>query len=414
MSPVERYLHELWAVMLDLSPALLFGLLLAGLLRVFFPDRLVRAHLSRPTLDSSMRAALIGVPMPLCSCGVVPAAIGLRKQGASPGATTSFLISTPQTGVDSVLVSAAFLGWPFALFKVGAAFVTGVVGGWLADRVALRDADAGDAGVRAQPWRAQGNRALAALRYALFDILGAIDLWLIVGILLAALITTLVPVGALDTIGWTQGIGGMLLVLAIAVPLYVCTTASVPIAASLIAAGMPAGTALVFLMAGPATNVATIGIVYRTLGARLLGVYLATVVIGSVALGMGFDFVLGDADAGAAAHVHTGRAWWEVASAVLLIGLLLFLSLRRLAARRSAVVGTGSAGAGLTLRVDGMTCAHCAASVKAALEEVDGVQRADVDLGSGIVEVRGGALRRELLDAAVSRAGFTPLDSAGH
>ena len=127
----DGYLTELWIVLLELSPALILGLLLAGVLRVYFPDGLVRAHLSQPTLGSAVRAALIGVPMPLCSCGVVPTAIGLRNQGASKGATTSFLISTPQTGVDSVLVSAAFLGWPFALFKVVAAFVTGWrVVGW--------------------------------------------------------------------------------------------------------------------------------------------------------------------------------------------------------------------------------------------------------------------------------------------
>ena len=409
---LERYVNELWIVMLDLSAALLLGLLLAGLLRVFFPDRLVRAHLSRPSLGSAVRAALIGVPMPLCSCGVVPTAIGLHNQGASKGATTSFLISTPQTGVDSVLVSAAFLGWPFALFKVVAAFVTGVLGGWLADRVAARAGLNDDAGEQGQSWRVEGSRWIAALRYAVFDILGAIDLWLIVGILLAAVITTLVPTGSLQDIAWTQGLGGMLLVLAISLPLYVCTTSSVPIAASLIAAGMPAGTALVFLMAGPATNIATIGIVYRTLGGPLLGVYLGTVTIASIGFGMGFDFVLGDTGGAVAAHDHADRAWWEVASALVLIGLLLYLSLRRLQARRRA--DSSAAGdEGMTLQVGGMTCTHCAATLKAALEEVEEVEQVDVDLGSGIVQVRGGALRRELLAAAVTRAGFTPLESAG-
>ena len=409
---LERYFNELWIVMLDLSAALLLGLLLAGLLRVFFPDRLVRAHLSRPTLGSSVRAALIGVPMPLCSCGVVPTAIGLHNQGASKGATTSFLISTPQTGVDSVLVSAAFLGWPFALFKVVAAFVTGVFGGWLADRVAARAGLDDDVGEQGQPWRAEGRRWLAAVRYALFDILGAIDLWLIAGILLAALITTLVPTGSLHDIAWTQGLGGMLLVLAISLPLYVCTTSSVPIAASLIAAGMPAGTALVFLMAGPATNIATIGIVYRTLGGPLLGVYLGTVIIASIGFGLGFDFVLGGAGGAVAAHAHADRAWWEIASALVLIGLLAFLSLRRLQARRSGAQPVDG-DRGMTLQVEGMTCPHCAATVKATLEEVDEVEQVVVDLGSGVVQVRGGQLRRDLLTAAVTRAGFTPLEPAG-
>jgi hypothetical protein len=403
---LERYLDELWTVLLDLSPALLAGLLLAGLLRVYLPDRLIRAHLSRPSLGSAVRAALIGVPMPLCSCGVVPTAMGLHKQGASRGATMSFLISTPSTGVDSVLVSAAFLGWPFAIFKVGAAFVTGVFGGWLTNRVTRRERTDSPDAEQGQPYAVKGSRMRAALRYALFDILGAIDLWLIGGILLAALITTLIPTGSLEDIAWTQGLGGMLLVLAIALPLYVCNTASVPIAASLIAAGMPTGTALVFLMAGPATNIATIGIVYRTLGARLLAVYLGTVIVASIGFGMTFDFVIGSQAPGAEAHVHGGAAWWQVVSAALLLALLVYLLARRVGSRKPVIDAQPSAH-DITLHVSGMTCPHCASSVKAALESVDAVDEAVVDFGSGIVKVQGGRLRRDLLAAAITRAGFT-------
>lgn len=403
---LERYLEELWTVLLDLSPALLAGLLLAGLLRVYLPDRLIRAHLSRPNFGSAVRAALVGVPMPLCSCGVVPTAMGLHKQGASRGATMSFLISTPSTGVDSVLVSAAFLGWPFAVFKVGAAFVTGVFGGWLTNRVTRREQIDDPDAVQGQPYAIKGSRIRAALHYALFDILGAIDLWLIGGILLAALITTLIPTGSLEEIAWTQGLGGMLLVLAIALPLYVCTTASVPIAASLIAAGMPAGTALVFLMAGPATNIATIGIVYRTLGARLLAVYLGTVIVASIGFGMTFDFVIGTQAPGAETHVHAGAAWWQVVSALLLLVLLGYLMARR-AGRRPPLTDESAAENDITLHVSGMTCSHCASSVKAALESVDAVDEAVVDLGSGIVRVQGGKLRRDLLASAITRAGFT-------
>jgi uncharacterized membrane protein YraQ (UPF0718 family)/copper chaperone CopZ len=370
---------------------------------------MIRAHLSRPNFGSAIRAALIGVPMPLCSCGVVPTAMGLHKQGASRGATMSFLISTPSTGVDSVLVSAAFLGWPFALFKVGAAFVTGVFGGWLTNWVTRRDRVNGQDAEQSQPYTVKGNRMLAALRYAVFDILGAIDLWLIGGILLAALITTLIPTGSLADIAWTQGLGGMLLVLAIALPLYVCNTASVPIAASLIAAGMPTGTALVFLMAGPATNIATMGIVFRTLGARLLAVYLGTVIVASIGFGMTFDFVIGSQAVSNPPHAHEGAAWWQVLSAAILIGLLAYLLARRFGKRQAG--GDITPGAhDIALQVSGMTCPNCASSVKSALEAVDDVDAAIVDFGSGIVRVQGGKLRRELLHAAVTRAGFSVVD----
>lgn len=402
---VERYLTELWGMLLELSAPLLAGLLLAGLLREFFPARLVRAHLSQPGFLSAVRAALIGVPMPLCSCGVVPAAIALRNQGASRGATTSFLISTPQTGVDSILVSASFLGWPFALFKVVAAFVTGVVGGWLADRV-TPPSDGVDADKeQGQDVADKGNRLLAALRYAMFDILAAIDLWLMVGLLLAALITTLLPDGTLQQIEWTQGLSGMLLVLAISLPLYVCTTSSVPIAASLIAAGMPTGTALVFLMAGPATNIATLGVVYRALGGRLLAVYLGTVIVASIGFGMGFDFVLGDPAARSIAmHDHMEPGWWELGSAFVLLCLLCYLAGRRFYTWFKA--SPSGAEADMTLLVDGMTCPHCAATVKKTLEAIDQVDQAVIDLGGGIVRIQGHRLQRDLLAAAITKAGY--------
>lgn len=414
---LETYFNALWSILLDLSPALLAGLLLAGLLRVFFPDRLVRAHLARPGFGSTLRAALIGVPMPLCSCGVIPTAIGLRNQGASKGATTSFMISTPQTGVDSILVVGTFLGWPFAAFKVVAAFVTGIIGGTLVNRFTRHtDSDTADA-EQGDHWRTTDNRLLAAVRYAVFDILGAIDLWLIVGILLAAGVSAAVPPDYLRDVAWTQGIGGMLLVLAIALPLYVCTTSSVPIAASLIAAGMPLGSALVFLMAGPATNVATIGAVYRALGLRVLLIYLGTVVVSSVTFGMTFDFLLGEAAGDPVLHQHQTGAWWEIGAALLLIALMAYLMVRRLAARGAGTVAAGGGeeaarpDTGLTLQVEGMTCQHCVANVRNALQSVEQVDGVVADLGSGSVRVSGQHLDRASLAAAVHRAGYRVVDA---
>lgn len=402
-----EFLQELWQILLDLSAALLAGLLLAGILRVFLPQGLVHAHLSQSSLGSTVRAALIGVPMPLCSCGVVPTAIGLRQQGASKGATTSFLISTPQTGVDSVLVSASFLGWPFALFKVIAAFVTGVLGGWLVNRFGRGESDADPSDSQGETFAVSGNPVVAVARYAVFDLLAAIDLWLIAGILAAAVISTAVPPDFFQGAAWAQGLTGMLLVLAVALPLYVCTTGSVPIAASLIAAGMPAGSALVFLMAGPATNVATIGAVYRSLGGRVLALYLGTVVVASIGFGLGFEFVLADLGPAIAAEHHMAPRWWEVASAWLLLALLAFLVVRRLYRRATALRGlTADAAPGLTLAVTGMSCQHCVGRVKQILEDFEQVECADPDLTSGLVRIQGTALDKQTLAAAVTRAGY--------
>ncbi len=396
------YLTDLWQILLELSPSLLLGLFIAGLMHVYLPVDFIYRGLNRPNLASVVRASLLGVPLPLCSCGVIPTALGLRRDGASPGATSAFLISTPQTGVDSILVSAAFLGWPFAIFKVVAAFITGLVGGALTNRW-VKDGD--DRRFAHQSEDAQRRREglVGAARYALVDLLGAIDLWLIAGVLAAALLTTLTPPDFFAGQAWSQGMLGMLVVLAISLPLYVCTTASVPIAASLIAAGLPAGSALVFLMAGPATNLATIGAVYRTLGGRVLGIYLGTVIGMSLGLALVFDALWSISVTVAGTHEH-GSGWLGTLSALILIGLLGWLMLRRLRAWRAPEPEAGRGE--LLLEVDGMTCQHCVASVRKALEQVDGVEAATPDLGSGRVLVRGGHLDAGSLAGAVEAVGF--------
>lgn len=414
---ITSFPAALWQILLELSPSLLLGLFIAGLVHVYVPAAAIHKRLSRPDLASTVRASLLGVPLPLCSCGVIPTALGLSKSGASKGATTSFMISTPQTGVDSILVSAAFLGWPFALFKVVAAFVTGVLGGVLVNRFTRSQHATGAEGQTALNVPGSDRGLAGAVRYAVFDLLAAIDHWLIAGVLVAALITALVPGDFFTGQAWAQGFAGMLVVLVISLPLYVCTTASVPIAASLIAAGMPAGSALVFLMAGPATNVATIGAVFRTLGGVVLGLYLGTVVVMSLGFGLLFDQVLTAAPVLDAAHDH-GGGWLATLSALALLGLLGLLQWRRWQARGSAADAAALGGAAdgspdgspdgnLVLHVQGMSCQHCVGSVKRSLEAMDTVTAATPDLGSGRVRIQGGGFAVPELVQAVEAAGFT-------
>jgi hypothetical protein len=417
MTLLANFFHEVWQVMLDLSPSLLLGLFIAGLMHVYLPQGLVRRGLNRPDLRSVTRASLVGVPLPLCSCGVIPTALGLRREGASKGATTAFMISTPQTGVDSILVSASFLGWPFALFKLAAAFVTGLIGGALVNRLTPDHENGAAPACAGEDDAAPRGGLKGAVRFAVFDLLAAIDLWLIAGVLVAALITTLLPADYLAEQGWTQGIGGMLLVLAISIPLYVCTTGSVPIAASLIAAGMPTGSALVFLMAGPATNVATLGAVYRTLGSAVLGVYLGVVIVMSILFGLAFDSLLQVMPEPVEAHRH-GIDWVATLSAVALTLLLGFLLARRLRQRTAgspspAREGAPEGGQALTLAVEGMSCGHCVANVKKTLEGLDAVLEADPDLASGLVRVRGAGLDEKTLAEAVERAGYRVRERGG-
>lgn len=420
MAFIFSYPLEVWRILLELAPSLLIGLMIAGLIHVLVPDGAIRRGLSGADLRSVVRASLVGVPLPLCSCGVIPTALGLRREGASRGAATAFMISTPQTGVDSILVTASFLGWPFAIFKLVAAFVTGVVGGVLVNKAVPEDAP-GQEAQKATSTPVAGTvwgRVRELFRYAIFDLLGAIHVWLLIGVLVAALITTFTPPDLFIGQRWAEGIVGMLVMLAISLPLYVCTTASVPIAASLIAAGLPAGSALVFLMAGPATNVATIGAVYRTLGGVVLSLYLGTVILMSLGFGLMFDQLLSTTPTQVldqAQHAHHTSAL-AVLSALVLVALLAMLFLRDdrirelIGWRTGPVAASGDPAtaeqADTIMTVKGMTCGHCVATVKRALESLDQVDEATPDLATGRVLVRGRAIETGLLSQAVEASGF--------
>lgn len=336
-----------------------------------------------------LKAVGIGVPLPLCSCGVIPAGLGLKKDGASDGACIAFLISTPQTGVDSILVSGSFLGWPFALFKVVVAAVTGIVGGWLvdamtADRNGEHESPAADA---AAP-RPRGVRELVAHG---LDIIRSIWLWLVFGVAVSAAINVFVPASYLSGLGSLGILPSAVAALAISIPLYVCATASVPIAAALVAGGLPTGAALVFLIAGPATNVATIGAVYRRFGGRVLAAYLAVIVAGSVLGAMAFEmFLSGTVLQATADHHHDGHPWWAQASGLVLLGLFAWFAaadVHRWWRRRTA--GIAAPQIELKVAVQGMRCANCVAHVERALQKLAGVESYAVRLEPGEAVVRG-------------------------
>lgn len=323
MDLVHKFALALGQVFLELSPWLMFGLLLAGVLHVLLPTGFIARHLGGRRFVNVFKAVAVGVPLPLCSCGVIPTAIGLKRDGASDGAATGFLISTPQTGVDSILVSATFLGWPFAIFKVLSALISGLIGGLLVNAFDGRDGADTVAGP-VVPTNAPGNSQRhwsEIITFGLIKLLRDIYRWLIVGIVVAALISTFIPAGRLETMAWTQGLAGMLIMLVVSLPMYVCATASVPMAASLVVAGMSPGAALVLLMAGPTTNVATIGTIYRSFGKKVLAVYLGTVIVMSISMGMLFDGLLADVPA-ATEHMHTLPGWLQIVAA-LALGILM-------------------------------------------------------------------------------------------
>lgn len=417
MNILYTYLENVWAVLQELGPWLLFGTLVAGLLHVFMPPNFVRKHLGQGNWRNVIKASLLGVPMPLCSCGVIPAAIGLRKEGASNGAATGFLISTPQTGVDSITVSAVFLGIPFACFKVVSAFITGIVGGVLVNvfepSASLSQgptSDKSESGKDRDDYRGVWQRGRELFNFAVMDLLYGIWKWILIGVLISAAISTFVPQGALAGQAWASGIAGMLVMLLISLPLYVCATASVPIAASLVVAGMPTGAALVFLMAGPATNIATLGAVSSEFGKRITVIYIVVIATLSVLFGWLFDTLMGGyfrpQEVG---HEHLG--WLGPAGAGVLLGLFVFFLFRdikfwRWERAQQKVTGEERS----QLQIEGMTCEGCVKNVRLAAAAQHGVQKVDVDLKTGKVTVHGHGFHPENIREAVEEAGYKVTD----
>lgn len=388
----------LWATLVELAPWLLLGSAIAGAVHVLLPPGFVRQHLGGR--GGVAKAVALGVPMPLCSCGVIPTGIGLKREGASDGASVAFIVSTPQTGVDSILVSAGMLGWPFALLKVAAAVVTGLVAGWTVDALSSST----DVELEPEPVVEQAPSLQRAIAYA-DELLRSIWGWLVFGVVVSAALQVMVSPGALSAS--VAGLGALagLAVLALSLPLYVCATASVPIAAGLLHAGLPPSAALVFLLAGPASNLATMGAIRGAFGGRVLAVYLATVAIGALGFGWLFDAVLPAMGAHGAAHAEGGVL--SIVAAVALLGMLLRYAfedvqgwMRRTGAQEDVTTELG---------VDGLTCQGCARKLDRFVCEVDGVQSTEVSVDDGRLVVFGAANLDAVVDA-VQRAGFRPVE----
>ena len=251
-----EFIYSLINMLAEMAPYLLLGFLVAGVLYAFVPGEFYRKHLSRPGAWAVIKAALIGVPLPLCSCGVLPTAVSLRRNGASRGASTSFLIATPQTGIDSIAATYSLLGPAFAIIRPVAALVTAFIGGMLVNRedtscdvtadkeVDTIDAPASDSFI---------GKIRDALRYGFVEMVQNIGKWLIIGLVIAATITVFVPDGFF-TFFADYPLLSMIAVVIVAVPMYVCSTGSIPIALSLMLKGLSPGAAFVLLMAGPAAN----------------------------------------------------------------------------------------------------------------------------------------------------------------
>mgnify|MGYP001089414809 CR=1 FL=1 len=415
MELVSKFFITLWDLTIEMAPYLLLGFLIAGLLNGVFSKDWLQRKMGKPGWGSSVKAALLGIPLPLCSCGVIPTGVSFHKQGASKGATSSFLISTPQTGVDSILVTYSLMGWAFAIVRPIVAFVTGVLGGIWADQ---DQKDAKTAAAEAPSCSDCSDDQPAAeqhwfdriFKYAFVTFLQDISRWLILGLVLATLITIFVP----DTL-FTEYLSrpwlNMLIVLAASVPLYVCATASVPIAAALLLKGVSPGAALVFLMAGPATNVATLTVLWQTIGKRTTIKYLISIMVGAVGFGLIIDYSLPKewftyftpAHSGAHEH-HILPHWLMAGSGILMVYLILQAEVLKFIPKTNKTTETMDNST--TYAIEGMTCNHCVANVDKNLKALEGVDNVTVDLQKGEAVVDGNVSENKI-KSIIEEIGYT-------
>lgn len=327
-------LKEIWHTFDDASAYILLGVFFAGLIQIFIDKDKIAKHLGKPGIKSVFLAALFGVPLPLCSCGVIPTVVSLRKNGASKGSVLSFLISTPESGVDSIAISYALLDPLMTVFRPVAAFFTAIVAGISEnlfgnknDNIGIKQenkCDCCDDATGEKHNHSLSHRFRYGIRYAFVDLLSDIAVWLFLGIVIGGIISYFVPQNIIENyIG--SGIHSMLFMLAIGIPLYICASASTPIAAALIAKGMSPGVALVFLLAGPATNAAGILSVRKFLGNRSMIIYLLSIAICAVSLGLVLDQIY--LVAGINAKATIGKAGDILPHPVKLISAIILLVL---------------------------------------------------------------------------------------
>ncbi|MFM1604344.1 MAG: SO_0444 family Cu/Zn efflux transporter [Porticoccaceae bacterium] len=328
------FIHHFIALFVESAPWLLMGFTVAGIMKVFIPSELLAKHLGEPGLMATVKAALLGAPLPLCSCGVIPAALGLRRSGASKAATTSFLISTPETGVDSVTVSYAMLGPFMAVIRPIAAISTAITAGLLVGKdtdepistAPIKSCCAVNSPTDANQQEPLQSRLKASFQFTFVDLIRDISLWLLIGLGMAALVKAYIPTEFLAQ--WGDGFMAFVVMALIGVPMYICALASTPIAAGLLFSGVSPGATLVFMLVGPATNIASIGLVKRELGNRALAAYLGSVVGVGFAFGYLTNYLAAQWNIDFLAQTQTAHAMLNTplatGSAVLLAGLMIY------------------------------------------------------------------------------------------
>ena len=476
MDSVITFIKEFITLFSEMAPFLLLGFLLAGILHVWVPNHVYVPKISKPNFKSVLWAALFGVPLPICSCGVIPTSIALRREGASKGASVSFLISTPATGVDSILATYSLLGLPFAILRPIAAFVTAMFGGVLTNFASRGEADGVTVAKRKESHEhhdhhhhehcecgasADSTAECAdhskisknsfvhkigeTIEYGLVNMVGDVSKWLMIGLLLGALISAFVP-NELFLALREYPILCMVCVLLLAMPMYTCATGSIPLALALVAKGITPGAALVLLMAGPATSIASMLVVGKAFGKKTLAAYLFSIAFGAMFFGFIVDTFFMDTflsamlpHGSAECHGHGALGVFDYVCAGLLAAFMIYAKFVHKGCDGHCGCGCGDSHCGCdhdddhcecehhehdhhdasassatlvhsehvskTYRVNGMSCSHCKACVEKAAFALEGVVFAVANVAKKELVIEG-SVDESALKTAIEEAGF--------
>jgi len=462
-------------IFIDMAPYLVLGLFFVGILHILFSKDFVLKHIGKDNIASVVKASILGVPLPLCSCGVIPTAVFMSKNGASKGAVISFLISTPQTGIDSIMATYGMMGWIFAIYRPIVAFISGIIGGIIVN-IFTKEADVDISNEDLSHAEAicssdsccssedntttvieennENIKIYAKLKmgynYAFVEFLDDITMHFIVGIIISGLISYFLPIDFLKTYNLDSGLIAMLMMVIIGIPMYICATASIPIAITLMLKGLSPGAALVFLSVGPLTNAASLSILYKVFSKKILFIYLSVSSVLAVLFGYLLDVSINYFDFNVSEmismnHEHTNPATeviYNIFSIYLLFALGMSLYRRKfrkyfvktkkkknlkitnleiknyIKAEKSLSEDTDKKDKGsqmsesineLQFEVDGMSCNHCVNNVKNGVNKLAGVEKIKVDLSTKEVLISGSNLNKDQIAKTINGLGYKVL-----
>ena len=409
MNIIFSIVNEAWLLTLEMAPYLLLGFLAAGFLHVFIPIDLIGRHLGKESVPSVFKASLFGLPIPLCSCGVLPVAASIRKSGASRSSTLSFLITTPVTGVDSLMATWALLGWVFTAARLVVSIIIGFFSGFIMTFI-FKNTDNNNIGefnsscnsteccsseetLKIDSSEFASNKFWLNIKeifhYAFIELPASFSGSLLLGLILAGIISFLLPPELIKQY-FGPGILGIIVATIIAVPLYVCSTGSIPIAAAMITTGFSPGAALAFLIAGPATNTVAFMTVKKLLGNRAMFVYLFSIFIGAIGFGLLFDlFNIKWQAISIVDHKHQEISIIKLVCAFVLLSNILILYFRDIYLKYTGRININEVNTMNTLILSSpdISCQHCAGTIKKTLSQFSEIEDVKVDVNSKNVSI---------------------------